>query len=1422
MKTILMIGLLCSSLLFVAVFPATGASEPETLYTLSYDYSRLVFDTGRSSFYLALPARQVVGRYDLETGAEESAIPLSFTPTDAAMTPDGRWLFVGETQMHPDGYPTDEPGRIAEIDLETFTLVREIDYPFSPRKLVARDDRVLVVGYPYFGYNEVRLFHAVTGETTESLVVAWLNPTLDVAQQSFFCYGLGNPFSPNVRSFILTDPLRFGDRWTTGEEMVSEVYPSPDGQLLVSGGSFYRGDAEDFAQDMTLIRTPETALRFNAVARFEPPNGRTLLIVGDGLAFLRRDTLEPFSLIPLGGETTLDAAYAGEQVYALVMQDLYTVRMVRLSNPALGIESNQTPQPAFAWNPENPTDRDDVQFDASGSTDDDPAFANLTYRWDFDSDGVFETSASPEPTATQRFRGMGVQNVTLEVRDRFGVAARVTNSFNVTAVSDSGESFGLHTPWRIPLSSTRLVFDPVRPILYAANQFNQSLVQMDLTTGQITRQWKLDAQACGLAVRPDGSRLYLGLTTNDLTFYDTRGNGWIADFDLVQGRKEHAFAVTIEPMDMVATDGGKLVVFGESNPEREIQLYDAVTGGQLSSLTFPPTSRLALHPAQTVIYAAPEESPSILQRFWLAPDNVALGGPTESLYESGGRVFLMPDGTQLVTRLGTLLTASLEQGAVNDMTLIRDLGLGSIVNVLPLPDRGLVGLIQWTGLPVNNIIFLRDDWETELVRMPVDAHFGEVARYGDHYYLAASSDTETWVESRRIPASTVEENSAPAVTLLSPAADAMILVGDVVELHAEASDEDGIVTSLRFMNGEEDLGEAVAPWNSLSWQPSQPGTNYISAVATDNLGATARTPAVTLIVNAPPIITLNDPSGGVTLESPANFILEAEASDPDGSVVEVEFFYRPYLGGPVSLGIVNTSPYRLEVADFVGIDVQIEAVARDNLGASARAIQLLRIIGPAGDDIRRPLLAEGTDITIRTNNVAATKQFEESLRLNISPTPERTLWWEWTAPGDGVLHCSTRGSSFNAQLILIHLMEYPTMDLLALSRQVPESTYTKTVKLPVFSGRKYLIGVFALYVTDQGLITLRLTYKPTAAEPAEPPANDAVENRIPLVGANVTVTGSNVGATTDFTDPSSTTMPLGRAWGTVWWGWTAPATGPYWVSTRGSDFDTRLIVTSGMQPGQLTAIQISDDEDTTTSTSRVILEAVQDREYPIMVDGYGGHVGNIVLSIEPAQGAAPPPNDDFANRQPLSGSLVSVRAANYDATFEPGEPSNSGSIFVENGHTVWYSWLAPQDGRVNAHPYGSRRGALMSLTIWEGDSLEDLTWITSGSRLPTEWQAVAGHTYQLQVNGSLDTAFTVILDASLEEELPRLRLTKTGQPSGTGLELSSLAYRRLELLRSSVLTSWEVLAEVWLQGTTNLVAEPAGSEPGSFFRAVAY
>ncbi|MCZ7636594.1 MAG: PKD domain-containing protein [Verrucomicrobia bacterium] len=646
--------------LLLGTVVARGAPVAEPLYTVPYEYSALLFDADRASLYVAWPGRRVLARHDLVTGVEGDALALSLTPTDVAMTPNGRWLFVGETQVTADGYPTEQPGKIAEIDLETFTLVREIEYAYSPRHLLARDDRILVVvnPNPVNLENEVRLFHAVTGASAGRLVVSGYPLTLDPSQQSIIGYGLGNISDPNVRVFLVAEPLGFGVHWKSpGTDMGSPVYASPDGQLLVTEGSFYRGAANQAAEDMTLIRTPETALGFNQVARFEPPEGRTFLIVGvDGLAFFRRDTLEPFATATVGN--AMDAAYDGAWVYALALQDWTTVQISRLANPGLGMEGNQAPVASFSWSPVNPTDRDDVRFDASTSRDEDGAPGDLRFRWDFNSDGRFETELNPDPVTFHRFRAAGPQGVTLEVRDRLGATTRVTNQFTVTALPDPGEPGVAHAPWRIPLPSTSLVFDPVRPVLYAANLTNRSLVTLDLRTGQMRRQWQLDALVSGLAVRPDGSRLYVGLTLSDPTIYDAQGSGWIAEFDLEQGRKERAFAVELGPLSLVATDAGRIVVFGESTPEREIQLYEAASGALLSRQRLQDASALALHPGQAVMYAATAEAPLGLRRYWLDPDTGLLGAG-----QRGSR-----DGRQGVSPAGRPASAHGPGGAANRFT----------------------------------------------------------------------------------------------------------------------------------------------------------------------------------------------------------------------------------------------------------------------------------------------------------------------------------------------------------------------------------------------------------------------------------------------------------------------------------------------------------------------------------------------------------------------------------------------------------------------------------------------------------------------------------------------------------------------------------------------------------------------------------
>ncbi len=90
---------------------------------------------------------------------------------------------------------------------------------------------------------------------------------------------------------------------------------------------------------------------------------------------------------------------------------------------------------------------------------------------------------------------------------------------------------------------------------------------------------------------------------------------------------------------------------------------------------------------------------------------------------------------------------------------------------------------------------------------------------------------------------------------------------------------------------------------------------------------------VTLTVealNTPPNVTITSPPAGVVFTAPASFLLEASASDPDGSVTNVQFFRDvTFLGNDTS------SPYSVSVSGLVAGNYTLSAVASDNRGLRA-------------------------------------------------------------------------------------------------------------------------------------------------------------------------------------------------------------------------------------------------------------------------------------------------------------------------------------------------------------------------------------------------------------------------------------------------------------------------------------------------------
>src|SRR5262245_54467951 len=105
----------------------------------------------------------------------------------------------------------------------------------------------------------------------------------------------------------------------------------------------------------------------------------------------------------------------------------------------------------------------------------------------------------------------------------------------------------------------------------------------------------------------------------------------------------------------------------------------------------------------------------------------------------------------------------------------------------------------------------------------------------------------------------------------------------------------------------------------------------------------------------------------------------------------------------------------------------------------------------------------------------------------------------------------------------------------------------------------------------------------TAGAQAQAPANDQFANAITLNGPIVTTMGSNVGATKQGGgpgggEPSIPPPSLGTFGGaSVWWNWTATASGQTTIDTEGSDFNTLLGVFTGDVVNRLTLVAGNDD-----------------------------------------------------------------------------------------------------------------------------------------------------------------------------------------------------------------------------------------------------
>ena len=128
----------------------------------------------------------------------------------------------------------------------------------------------------------------------------------------------------------------------------------------------------------------------------------------------------------------------------------------------------------------------------------------------------------------------------------------------------------------------------------------------------------------------------------------------------------------------------------------------------------------------------------------------------------------------------------------------------------------------------------------------------------------------------------------------------------------------------------------------------------------------------------------------------------------------------------------------------------------------------------------------------------------------------------------------------------------------------------------------------------------------------------------------------------------------------------------------------------------------------------------------------------LLLGLNAFGAAAPPANDDFANRTALvSSGSIAVTGRNASATAQALEPTIAGDVVYRS---VWWEWTAPFTGPVTVTTAGSSFDTLLG--VFTGTALGSLTSIAENDDAGTgaytsicNFNAVAGIPYVILVGG---------------------------------------------------------------------------------------
>ncbi len=205
---------------------------------------------------------------------------------------------------------------------------------------------------------------------------------------------------------------------------------------------------------------------------------------------------------------------------------------------------------------------------------------------------------------------------------------------------------------------------------------------------------------------------------------------------------------------------------------------------------------------------------------------------------------------------------------------------------------------------------------------------------GGTYLLSAKATSDKGVSTTSSSIEiTISANSPPSVQIIVPEDGKTYIDGEIIKIEAEADDDDGVIEVVEFFAGTNKLGEVNIRPYEFTWTDVPMGMHSITVKATDNEGSTTTSAPIQVSVmkagNIFPVVTIVSPQSNTAILEGGNLEIIADASDADGSILKVEFYY-----GDIKLGESTTTPYSYTWTNIPSGNHEIFAKAFDIEGAS--------------------------------------------------------------------------------------------------------------------------------------------------------------------------------------------------------------------------------------------------------------------------------------------------------------------------------------------------------------------------------------------------------------------------------------------------------------------------------------------------------